>query len=132
MAATKVFTPACIYAILRQFSGIYGYINATKNLLLKGEYPDLHFGALLAEDFILDLIENDSTVGMALRNAKNMYLPKDANSTFLWTPPLYYSGDFSEIITWNWGLEETKALNKKYVCLHEFNLYGDPAFNPWN
>ncbi len=112
--------------------GIYGYINATKNLLLKGEYPDLHFGALLAEDFILDLIENDSTVGMALRNAKNMYLPKDANSTFLWTPPLYYSGDFSEIITWNWGLEETKALNKKYVCLHEFNLYGDPAFNPWN
>ncbi|RLF50380.1 MAG: hypothetical protein DRN11_04765, partial [Thermoplasmata archaeon] len=100
--------------------GIYGYINATKNLWLYGKYPDLHFGALLAEDFILDLIENNSTVGMALRNAKNKYLPKDANSTFLWTPPLCMQ------------LKETKALDKKYVCLHEFILYGDPAFNPWN
>ena len=112
--------------------GIYGYLNATKNLWLYGKYPDLHFGALLAEDFFLDLLQNDSTVGMALRNAKNKYLPKDANSTFMWTPPLYYSGDFKETITWNWGLEETRALDKKYVCLHEFNLYGDPAFNPWD
>jgi len=105
--------------------GIYGYLNATLNLKRYGKYPDLHFGALLAEDFILDLIENNATVGMALRNAKNVYLPKDANSTFLWTPPL---ANFTGKIT---GLEETKALDKKYVCLHEFTLYGDPAFNPW-
>ncbi|MEM2935013.1 MAG: C25 family cysteine peptidase [Candidatus Thermoplasmatota archaeon] len=110
--------------------GIYGYINASINLKMHEKYPDLHFGALLAEDFIIDLIENNSSVGIALRNAKNKYLPKDANSTFLWTPPLYFSGDPFEKIGWNFQPEETNALDKKYVCLHEFTLYGDPAFNP--
>ncbi|HEC82289.1 MAG TPA: hypothetical protein ENI53_00180, partial [Thermoplasmatales archaeon] len=110
--------------IFRGF-GIYGYINATKNLIKYGKYPDLHFGALLAEDFILDLINNDSTTGMALRNAKNKYLQKDANSTFLWTPPLKRENA-------NPKIEETRALDKKYVCLHEFTLYGDPAFNPYS
>lgn len=111
--------------------GFYGYLNATKNLRLHGKYPDLHFGALLAEDFILNLFKNES-VGMALRNAKNVYLYKDANSTFMWTPPLYLYGP-NEKIRWNYGNgEETRVLGKKYVCLHEFNLYGDPAFNPYN
>jgi len=102
--------------------GIWGYINASLHLVLKGEYPDLHFGSLIAHDYILDLIENDSTTGMALRDAKNAYLPQDANSTFLWTPPL---GDklYSE--------GGTKTLDKKYVAIHEFVLYGDPAFNPY-
>ena len=77
---------------------------------------------MIAHDYILDLIENDSTTGMALRDAKNAYLPQDANSTFLWTPPL---GDklYSE--------GGTKTLDKKYVAIHEFVLYGDPAFNPY-
>ncbi|MBC7081298.1 MAG: hypothetical protein H5T44_03540 [Thermoplasmatales archaeon] len=110
--------------------GIYGYINASINLKMNGKYPDLHFGALLAEDFILNLIENNTSVGIALRNAKNAYLPKDANSTFLWTPPLYFSGDPFEKIKWNFQPKETNALDKKYVCLYEFTLYGDPAFNP--
>ncbi len=104
--------------------GFYGYFNATKNLMLSGKYPALHFGGLLAENFVLDLLENDSTVGMALRNAKNKYLPMDANSTFMWTPPLENGGDAMTI-------EETRVLDKKYVCLHEFTLYGDPAFNPY-
>jgi hypothetical protein len=60
---------------------------------------------------------------MALRYAKNKYLPKDANSTFMWTPPLPLATSSST--------EETKALDKKYVCIHEFTLYGDPAFNPY-
>jgi hypothetical protein len=114
--------------------GVYGALNATKNLLLHDAYPDLHFGAVLAEDFILDLMEDDASVGMALRNAKNAYLPKDANSTFLWTPPLTSSGgDPSFKVAWNWSasLEETRALDKKYVCVHEFTLYGDPRFNPY-
>ncbi len=111
--------------------GIYGYINASINFKLNGKYPELHFGTLLAEDFILDLIENNTSVGIALRNAKNKYLPKDANSTFLWTPPLYFSGDPFEKIKWNFQPEETNALDKKYVCLHEFTLHGDPAFNPY-
>ncbi|HHH78086.1 MAG TPA: hypothetical protein ENL18_02600, partial [Thermoplasmatales archaeon] len=102
--------------------GIWGYINATLSLKLKGEYPDMHFGSLIASTYILDLISNDSTTGMALRNAKNAYLPADANSTFLWTPPL------------DDGLKSgggTKVLDKKYVAIHEFVLYGDPAFNPY-
>ncbi|KAA0004434.1 MAG: hypothetical protein FE044_00090 [Thermoplasmata archaeon] len=110
--------------------GFYGYFNATKNLILHGNYPDLHFGALLAEQFILNLFENEST-GMALRNAKNVYLYLDANSTFLWTPPLYAYGP-NEEPRWNSNGHGTKVLDKKYVCLHEFTLYGDPAFNPWN
>jgi len=104
--------------------GIWGFLNATKNLLLYGKYPEPHFGAVVAEDFILDLIENDSTVGMALRNAKNKYLPKDANSTFLWTPPLKNGNTLVRF-------EHGKYMDKKYVCLHEFTLYGDPAFNPY-
>ena len=120
--------------------GLLGLINATLNLKLRGEYPDLHFGAVIAEDFILELNENNATTGLALRNAKNMYLEKDANSTFLWTPPLSLSTGSSiidsEIESKNQptGLlnnDRTRTLDKKYVALHEFALYGDPAFNPY-
>ena len=103
--------------------GFYGYFNATKNLILYNKYPSLHFGGLLADNFVLDLLNNNSSVGMALRNAKNKYLPMDANSTFMWTPPLSNAKPYT--------LEETRVLDKKYVCLHEFTLYGDPAFNPY-
>ena len=113
--------------------GIWGYINATLNLRLHGSYPDLHFGALIAQDFILDLILNNSTTGMALRDAKNAYLPKDANNTFLWTPPLYTSGNpIDDIMVYlKHSSGGTKAFGKKYVAIHEFILYGDPAFNPY-
>ncbi|MBC7081028.1 MAG: hypothetical protein H5T44_02105 [Thermoplasmatales archaeon] len=99
--------------------GAKGFVKALVNYLIKGEFPEPHFGAVIAEDFIINLNKNE-TIGMALRNAKNAYLPKDANSTFLWTPPLtkarYESGIF---------------LDKKYVCFREFTIYGDPAFNPY-
>jgi len=99
--------------------GAKGFVKSLIKYLIKGEFPEPHFGAVIAEDFILNL-NNNETVGIALRNAKNSYLPKDANSTFLWTPPLtkarYESGIY---------------LDKKYVCLREFNLYGDPALNPY-
>jgi len=117
--------------------GILGFMKAILNLKLKDEYPDVHFGSVVAEDFILDLIENDTDVGTALRNAKNKFLPKDANTTFLWTPPLALSSDLrfidqeflNSVQTDAFG--RTKALDKKYVCLHEFTVYGDPAFNPY-
>ena len=109
--------------------GAKGFVNAWLKLMLKGEYPELHFGAVIANDFINDLINNDSTVGMALRDAKNKYLPKDANSTFLWTPPLNIA-DLPYTKT-KGKFSYDNYLAKKYVCLHEFNLYGDPAFNPY-
>jgi hypothetical protein len=117
--------------------GILGYLNASLKYRFKGELPSLHFGAVIAEDFILDLIA-DNTTGLALRNAKNVYLEKDANATFLWSPPLtLYSGSFIDEdfyaddplpIGRN---DRTRVLDKKYVALHEFILYGDPAFNPY-
>jgi len=106
--------------------GAKGFVKATLNLLLNGEYPDPHFGAVIANDFIFDLQDKDSTVGMALRDAKNQYLPKDANSTFLWTPPLDEGGGYTLA-----KFESGTFMDKKYVCLHEFNIYGDPAFNPY-
>ena len=117
--------------------GLLGYIKAWLDLQIKGEYPDSHFGALLGEDFILGLIENDADTGTALRDAKNQYLEKDANSTFLWSPPLMLSSgnplldqEYLESLPTQIN-ERTRVLDKKYVCLHEFTLYGDPAFNPY-
>ena len=116
--------------------GAWGLINATLNLKIKEEYPHPHFGAVIAEDFIVDIVEKDNTTGLALRNAKNMYLAKDANSSFLWTPPLISTGcpfiDAQIYESISPQFEYGKYLDKKYHCLHEFNLYGDPAFNPWN
>jgi len=118
--------------------GTFGLLKATFNYFVKNEYPDFHFGAVLGEDFIIDLIRDDSTTGRALRDAKNQYLPKDANSTFYWTPPLMISAipEFLDSSTQNQEplpqrFEETRALAKKYVAVHEFTLYGDPAFNPY-
>lgn len=117
--------------------GTLGLLKATFSYLLKNEYPDFHFGAIIGEDFIIDLIRDDATTGRALRDAKNQYLPKDANSTFYWTPPLMSSAipDFltqqDNEIEPNQQFKETRALAKKYVAVHEFTLYGDPAFNPY-
>jgi hypothetical protein len=120
--------------------GILGLMKAMLDLKLYSKYPDLHFGAVIAEDFINELIGNDATTGLALRNAKNVYLEKDANSTFLWTPPLSFSTGNSiidQLCLSSLNLEQTngnartRVLDKKYVALHEFTLYGDPAFNPY-
>lgn len=117
--------------------GTLGLLKATVNYILKDEYPDFHFGAVIGEEFIIELIQDDSTTGRALRDAKNQYLPKDANSTFYWTPPLMNTAipDFlsseSEPEPVQQAFKETRALAKKYVAVHEFTLYGDPAFNPY-
>ncbi|MEE9440454.1 MAG: C25 family cysteine peptidase [Candidatus Thermoplasmatota archaeon] len=119
--------------------GILGLTKAILDLKLRNKYPDLHFGAVIAEDFILELTQNNTDTGLALRNAKNKYLEKDANSTFLWTPPLTLSTGcniidqefFDSVQTGLFGNDRSRVLDKKYVALHEFILYGDPAFNPY-
>jgi hypothetical protein len=62
----------------------------------------------------------------------------DVNSTFFWTPPLslqiqtYEDLDlFLKNIKPTAGGEDAKCLEKKYTCLFEYNLFGDPAFNPY-
>jgi hypothetical protein len=117
--------------------GILGLAKALLDLKLKGKYPDAHFGAVIAENVVLELIQHNTTIGMALRNSKNAYLPTDANSTFLWSPPLTIATGFGALDSVlqaslkNSGSGRTRVLDKKYVALHEFALYGDPAFNPY-
>jgi hypothetical protein len=72
--------------------------------------------------FFSGLIEEDITVGEAFRNARNRYLPIDGNATFFWNPPLPTFNDDSE--------GGAKVLDKKYVNFYEYNIFGDPAFNP--
>ena len=119
----------------------FQYPNISKaifDLKIRGKYPEVHFGAVIAEDFILGLIVDDATTGRALRDAKNVYLEKDGNNTFLWTPPLTYMSGIPEVdkevynaVENSVSRTESRHLGKKYVALHEFNIYGDPAFNPY-
>jgi len=100
---------------------IRGFISTTLKAI-KGIYPEAHFGEKMYEDMLEELKEKDISVGLALRNAKNRYLPEDADYEMYWSPPL--------------GLlrnEDTKtaAIENKYVCYQEYCLYGDPAFNPY-
>jgi len=89
-----------------------------------GIYPEHHFGEKLYADTLQELKESDSTLGLAFRNAKNRYLPEDANWTMYWTPPLKQTGLFKEY-------EKENYIKNKYVNFQEFQLYGDPAFDPY-
>ncbi len=118
--------------------GILGLLKAILQYKLRHRFPDLHFGAVIAEKTIQNLIDNDADIGRALRDSKNAYLPADANATFLWTPPLSLFTDcpalnamLASSIAPQLQNERTRVLDKKYVALHEFALYGDPAFNPY-
>lgn len=93
------------------------FIKTLLNYTVKKEYPNLHFGSLIAEDYMLNLINNDSTVGMAFRNAKNSYLPKDAEFSFRMGSMLDTKKDTN--------------MDIKNSCHRVFTLYGDPAFNPY-
>jgi hypothetical protein len=91
---------------------------------------------LIAGELFTDLGENDMTVGMAFRNARNWYM-EDAASTFFWTPPL--SLDIQTLEDMQFWINNVKPLSgeeqlcmeKKYTCQLEYNLFGDPAFNPY-
>jgi hypothetical protein len=93
------------------------FFKASLKYLVNKEYPDLHFGSLIAEDYMLNLIEDDATVGMALRNAKNTYMSKDADFSFRLGPLL--------------TAKMEKHMDIKNTCHKGFTLYGDPAFNPY-
>jgi hypothetical protein len=118
--------------------GILGLLKASLVYKIKHQFPDLHFGAVIAEKTIEGLIANDSDIGTALRDSKNVFLALDANTTFLWSPPLTLSTGSTvldaELASQVGPLaqnEPTRVLDKKYVALHEFALYADPAFNPY-
>ena len=125
-----------------------GYLDARKNakgfgvseFLKTRSNPDLqepHFSALHAVNIFEDLTKNDVDVGTAFRNAKNKFMD-DADSTFFWTPPLSLRIETSSDIDFILNNirptsddEDAKCMEKKYTCLLEYNLFGDPAFNPY-
>jgi len=106
--------------------GIPGYIKAVLDAR-KGIYPETHFGEKLFEDMMEEFKEKDSTVGLALRNARNKYLPEDANWTMYWNPPL----SLKSLGLLGGKAAKTPAVDAKYTCYQEYCLYGDPAFNPY-
>jgi len=106
-----------------------------------GVYPEPHFGYRIYTDLCTDLVENDSSIGLALRNARNAYLPTDADWMLWWSPPLAYSGNFWQDyqMAQKWGeigqeinaKGKTRMLKNKYISFQEYVLFGDPAFNPY-
>lgn len=118
------------------------YIKA-KGQWNRGIFPDAHFGEKIYEDLCMDLMKFNSSVGMALRNAKNNYLKADAPWLLWWSPPLnIYTGstlsDIEMARNGNVDLYKTTAskglspmMESKYVSFQEYILFGDPAFNPY-
>ena len=137
LLASTTFTNVAGYLKPRPFIhslGVYAYVKAWYDLLVNGEYPRLNFGMLMHKQMFNDMAENDTTIGMALRNARNDYLPKDANSTFLWVPPL--DGEASPTYQGDTGILKPdergdRVLLKKYNTYLQYAIYGDPAFNPY-
>ena len=133
LIAASTFTNVAGYLNPRPFQnsfGIIAYIKAWYDVITKGEYPRDNFGVIIHTDTIKDLIENNSDIGRAFRDARNSYFKKDANSTFLWVPPLDEGGStlYSALKPSSKG---TKVLSKKYNTFLEYLLFGDPAFNPY-
>jgi len=93
----------------------------------QGEYPDFHFGHKIFNDVCYYLSEDDVSVGMAFRDAKNDYLPEDADWKLWWSPPLSSIGLSGAGDDEGFGTH----IAAKYTTYHEFVLYGDPAFNPY-
>ena len=105
----------------------------------KGIYPDFHFGDKIYTDTLSQLKQGNMSIGKALRNAKNNYLPEDANWEVWWSPPLIYTGlpALDEKIQ-NDMMKRTAAatgldpqLDNKYQSFYEYHVYGDPAFIPY-
>ena len=112
------------------------YLKANRNAK-QGIYPDLHFGFKIYSDLLEELNEEGMSIGFAYRNARNRYLPEDAEWLVWWSPPLITTGDSkldAEILnnmvsTANSGLDP--RLDNKYQSFYEYALYGDPAFVPY-
>ena len=104
----------------------------------KGVYPDLHFGFLMYEDLIKALQKDDVSIGYALREARNQYLPADADWKVWWSPPLVFTGVpeidefYYQQLSANSGPDGLDArLDNKFMSFQEYTLYGDPAFVPY-
>ena len=107
----------------------------------QGVYPEPHFGYKMYTDLCEELQNNNVSVGLAFRNARNRYLPEDADWELWWSPPLVKTGDnsldteiytnmYNRIISTQGG-GKGPMLENKYITFQEYLLFGDPAFNPY-
>jgi hypothetical protein len=102
-----------------------------------GEFDTAHFGFKLYGDLCEDLRENDISIGLALRNARNNYFTTDEIEWEVWwTPPLITTGN--QLIDMNNNELYSKStsssgkgpmMESKYVTYQEYLLFGDPALN---
>jgi len=107
----------------------------------QGIFPEPHFGYKIYTDLCEDLRKNNVSIGMALRNAKNKYLPADADWELWWSPPLIRTGNlllnqeiinkYSKRVKSTDGSGTGPMLENKYTSYQEYLLFGDPAFNPY-
>jgi len=102
-----------------------------------GEYQDPHFAGKLYGD-MANVLKDDKTVGLALRNAKNNYLgdKSERDWELWWSPPLAHTGSLAidEKNLYNSEMSSSgkgTMMPSKYTTFYEFTLYGDPAFNPY-
>jgi hypothetical protein len=118
------------------------YIKA-KGQWNKGIFPDAHFGEKIYEDLCSNLVKFNTSIGLALRNAKNSYLPADAPWQLWWSPPLnIYTGDtqvdlalaqnnYADLYKTTASKGLSPMMESKYVSFQEYILFGDPALNTY-
>lgn len=119
--------------------GIAGYL-ATAIKQMKGQYITPYFNQFTYEHAILEMFEKNVSIGMALRDGKNAYLPAQFNLSFRWTPPLSIADNLpydvqqqiNEKVKHGSTEEGSSTFPvEKYCTIYQMNLLGDPAFNPY-
>lgn len=102
-----------------------------------GIYPDQHFGFKIYTDTLHQLKQGGRSVGEAFRNARNLYLPEDADWKVWWSPPLIYTGIAEVDAQYQSEFAQTASsaldprLDNKFQSFFEYQIYGDPAFVPY-
>jgi len=100
-------------------------------------YPEMHFGFKIYSDLCEELKTEDTSIGLAYREARNRYLPEDAEWPVWWTPPLLITGlkDIdAKILESSSGGSQSDLeprLDNKFMSFYEYALYADPAFVPY-
>jgi len=115
----------------------YRYLTSLQQIR-QGIYPEQHFGFKIYEDLCQEFQDNDDiTIGYAFREARNRYLPEDADWEVWWSPPLLTTGyaDVDAEIIKTMSEQQPEGLDprldNKYLSFFEYTIYGDPAFTPY-
>jgi len=118
--------------------GIVGYIKALFDWKLKNEFPPVEFNQFVFEETMLQMFDEDVSIGQALRDSKNDFLPEKFDDKMRWRPvlnlPPSLPGDLVDESE-NSYKSTAKGLDnypvEKYATIFQVNLLGDPTFNPY-